>query len=113
MATKRERRLYVQPYSPEKDAVLDLAKGYPDDSIARVRDLLVYLYKTNKAWKDNFTLEATVKLQEALLLFDERAVKKHGYSGSAAERDVDVPPSARDVIDAMVDHDEKNATTPL
>lgn len=59
---------------------------YPDDVVAILRDMLVG-YKN----KDTYTQQAIVSLTDVIHTLDERASKKHGFSGCEREM-MYVPP---------------------
>ena len=55
---------------------------YPDDALAVIRDML-----HSFEYKDDYTLEAIQHIQKAIQVLDQRALERHGYSGSKDEQD--------------------------
>jgi hypothetical protein len=55
---------------------------YPDDALAVIRDIL-HSFEN----KDDHTLKAIQHVQAAIQVLDQRALKRHGYSGSKEEQD--------------------------
>lgn len=111
MTSPRERRLYTQYHQVDtkkekkilkwvdgqvcpgvtidgSEITFDTAKVYPDDMLAVVRDMIYLLNLTNP---DEHNENALTHLKTAIYEMDKRAVKRHGYSYSEAERNLTLP----------------------
>ena len=79
--------------------VIDTSQCYPDDMLGVIRNL-VYHYLKKYPPKDfndpNLAnVHALRAIQEAIQIFDQRAIKKHGYSNSKEERDLAIPENVK------------------